>query len=198
MTPEEALKKVDRLVKMYANKYVRFSIRGGLCLDDIIQAGREGVLEAHKRFKPEINSHFPTYAGWWIRAMIERECLDRGDTVRVPRNSRRKLKAQGKHVPGKAFLDSVDPATGDTLLDRLPAPAEDPEFPKEAIQAVRSAMVRLKDRERIAVTMRYMEDKNLREIGDHLGVCRERARQLVELGLCNLTRYMPNHVKHYL
>jgi len=67
---KEALKKLTesnlRFVVSYVKKY-----RGiGLSLLDLINEGNLGLLEAARRFDPEKNVKFISYAVWWIRQAI--------------------------------------------------------------------------------------------------------------------------------
>jgi RNA polymerase primary sigma factor len=67
---KEALKKLTesnlRFVVSYVKKY-----RGmGLSLLDLINEGNLGLIEAAKRFDPQKNVKFISYAVWWIRQAV--------------------------------------------------------------------------------------------------------------------------------
>jgi len=53
-------------------------------LEDLAQEGFVGLLRAAKRFDPERNIRFTTYARWWVRAQMTRAVDTTGRTVRLP------------------------------------------------------------------------------------------------------------------
>ncbi|MEM9988251.1 MAG: sigma-70 family RNA polymerase sigma factor, partial [Pseudomonadota bacterium] len=56
-------------MRMAVSTAIKF--RGyGLPIADLIQEGAIGLLEAAKRFDPDREVRFGTYAGWWIRASM--------------------------------------------------------------------------------------------------------------------------------
>jgi RNA polymerase sigma-32 factor len=67
-----------RLVISIAARFRKF----GLPLNDLIQEGHIGLLEAASRFEPEREVRFSTYATWWIRAAIQDYVLRNWSIVR--------------------------------------------------------------------------------------------------------------------
>ncbi len=53
-------------------------------LEDLAQEGFMGLLRAAKRFDPDRNIRFSTYARWWVRAQMTRAVDTSGRTVRLP------------------------------------------------------------------------------------------------------------------
>lgn len=72
----------------------------------------------------------------------------------------------------------------------LPVAPDDARSDLELACALRLLILTLTDKERLVLCMRFGIDKpdeaSLAEIGEHLGVCSERARQLVERALSKL------------
>ncbi len=51
---------------------------------DLVQEGYIGLLRAAKRFDPDRDIRFSTYARWWVRAQMTRAIDHAGRTVRLP------------------------------------------------------------------------------------------------------------------
>ncbi len=55
-----------------------------LTLQDMIQEGNLGLMEAAERFEPERGFKFSTYATWWIRQRVMRAISECSRTIRLP------------------------------------------------------------------------------------------------------------------
>jgi RNA polymerase sigma-32 factor len=75
-----------RLVISLASKFRHF----GLPMNDMIQEGHVGLLEAAARFQPERDVRFSTYATWWIRASMQDYILRNWSIVRGGTSSTQK------------------------------------------------------------------------------------------------------------
>ncbi len=216
---KEALKELVlanlKFVVSLANKYKN----SGIPLTDIINQGNIGLLEAAKRFDPEKNVKFITYAVWWIRQAIIQGITEQTGSVRLPikqahilykiNMAKERLTKELSHEP---TFEDISKATGidindiDTVLRvsrndlSLDAPIrnnEDITFLDnlEAVNNVETDIINktlrnsiedmisdLSDREIDIITKRYglygEKPQTLGEIGDELGISRERVRQL--------------------
>jgi RNA polymerase sigma-32 factor len=137
---EEALHQLARshlrLVVAVAMRYRRY----GLPLQDLIQEGNVGMLEAAARFEPAREVRFSTYASWWIRAAIQDYVLRNWSIVRGGTSSgqkalffnlrriRARLAQRGGSSAGAPFYDELARALGANRADvermdaRLSAP----------------------------------------------------------------------------
>jgi RNA polymerase sigma-32 factor len=67
---------------------VAVSFRGyGLPLEEMIQEGNIGLMQAIARFEPERGFRLSTYAMWWIRASIQEYILNNWSLVKIGTNS---------------------------------------------------------------------------------------------------------------
>jgi RNA polymerase primary sigma factor len=56
----------------------------GLDLLDLISEGNLGLIEAAKRFDPNRENKFLTYASWWVRQAIFHALAEHGSKIRLP------------------------------------------------------------------------------------------------------------------
>jgi RNA polymerase primary sigma factor len=217
---EEALQRLVeanlRFVVSYSKRY-----RGlGLAFLDLIHEGTLGLIEAAKRFDPERNVKFISYAVWWVRQAIFHALSEHSRVFRLPQ----KMSGQVSRIEGVRDLLASElerPPTSQEVADRalitpkevetlLMATGEDvslstaigdgnTEFgdtleqesiPSAEIELIRESfneqikqlVEELEDKEREVITMRFGLDgedpRTLQEIGDTLGLSRERIRQI--------------------
>jgi len=69
-----------RLVISIAKVYVN----PNLSIEELINEGTIGLMEAVKRFDPGEECRFSTYATWWIKQALRRALLSHGRSVRIP------------------------------------------------------------------------------------------------------------------
>ncbi len=118
-----------RLVVSIAREYAG----RGVPMLDLIQEGSIGLLEAAKRFDPQLEYRFSTYAAKWIRSSIRRCCLTHGDLVHVPLHTAEKMRkllavknALQQELGREATLSEIAQRSGipedkaKQLLERLP------------------------------------------------------------------------------
>jgi RNA polymerase primary sigma factor len=112
-----------KIVVTLANRH----IGQGVPIDDLIQEGNLGLIEAARRVKPDTNTRFITYASLWIRKYLNEAVVAHGRIVRLPHNQeydRYKAKAAGEEVASLSSVeidapvgDDNDTTIGDVLLN---------------------------------------------------------------------------------
>lgn len=179
-----------RLVINLARRYQRPAC---MEVEDLVQYGMLGLLRAATDFDPDSYSgiRFSTYATYWIRNTINKGLIDEGHMIRVPRYLREAAKRLDAGQEVKAIHRRlvehyrgivVDHDAGDEgcMLGEIPdpAPADDALEHREELARVSRAMCTLTPSRRYVLEGRFLEGRKLWELGDELGVSRERIRQI--------------------
>lgn len=105
-----------KMVVKVARAYGRF----GLPVNDLIQEGTIGLIQAVRKFNPERDVRLSTYAAWWIRAAIQDYVVRSWSLVRVGKTAaHRALFFAIKRMA--ADLKTGADALSDEVLTRLAA-----------------------------------------------------------------------------
>ncbi|MBP7149038.1 MAG: RNA polymerase sigma factor RpoD/SigA [Acidobacteria bacterium] len=193
----------------------------GLPLEDLLNEGNLGLIEAARRYDPSKGTKFITYAIWWIRKSILKALAEQVNLVRVPtyqmkkvkevRETERTLRKELGRSPERqeisARMDvslkkvdqvlqvhskevSLDDTVGkdrktpvsDFLVDPDDESPEDNLLKREGTTLVTEALEFLTEQERVVIKHRFGLDGSmiltLKEIGEKMGVSRERVRQI--------------------
>ncbi|MCU0241134.1 MAG: RNA polymerase sigma factor RpoD/SigA [Vicinamibacteria bacterium] len=148
---------LNRMVEANLRFVVSFGKRYrnlGLSFLDIIHEGNLGLIEAAKRFDPERNVRFISYAVWWIRQAILHALTEQTRILRLPQRLvalRSKLKAA--HADLASELDR--PATDEEAAARA-------EISKEELAALQWT-----PNEEVSLSTTVGEDGGI-ELGDTL------------------------------
>ena len=140
------------LVKSIANKYAHL----GVPIEDIIQEGLIGLLEAEKKFDETKGTKLSTYATFWIKKKI--------------------LESIEKEKKSSLYSVSLDDSVQENKLQteikteskKISIPDNFPNIEKKILQLL------------------FYEEKTLKEIAEILNISRERTRQLKEKALRRL------------
>ncbi|MDA0998968.1 MAG: RNA polymerase sigma factor RpoD/SigA [bacterium] len=205
-----------RYVVSVANKYKGF----GLSLEDLINEGNIGLIQAVRRFDPYRGVKLITYAVWWIRQSIMHAIADHTGTVRLPvkqaalankvRQAYKQLHQELRREPtGQEISEyihvaipeiesvmrvsrdylSLDSPIGEnddtSYLDMMESdnftPVEEDTFQHSLEEEIEELLQGLDPRERKIIRMRYGfegEPMTLEDIGQKIGLSRERIRQI--------------------
>ncbi|WP_297455335.1 RNA polymerase sigma factor RpoD/SigA [Persephonella sp.] len=239
---KEALKKlVEGNLRFVVNVAKNF-MGWGVPLTDLIAAGNLGLIEAAKRFDPDRDVKFISYAVWWIRQAIMQTIFQQTGAVRIPvkeslfiskvKETYEKLKEKLKREPTIEEIAkevdaspkkvrnalqvvrmpySLDKPLGEeedlTLLDLLSKKGTE-DVEKEIVEEslhkeLNKLLNALDERERAIIEYRFglkgEEPKTLTEVGEILGISRERVRQLEQRALKKLrTLAIKKHLKDFL
>jgi len=121
----------ERAMKRLVEANLRFVVkvalryRGcGLSLLDLINDGNIGMLEAARRYSPEYNVKFITYAVWWIRQAIMQACASGGGAVKLPLRKAR-LASQVSDARADLSQQLQSTPTDSEVAEELDVPASD-------------------------------------------------------------------------
>src|SRR5437016_4091324 len=152
----------------------------GLGLQDLIEEGNLGLLRAVEGFDHRMNTRFSTYASYWIKQSIKRALVNTAKTIRIPaymvdllakwRRAMSKLHEELGRTPRQEMVEAVD------------------------LHHVLGLLEKMDKREATVLRMRFgldnEEPKTLKEIGECLGLTRERVRQIESEALSALRESM--------
>jgi len=206
---------IDRLVEANLRFVVHYAkrYRGlGLSYMDLVHEGSLGLIEAAKRFDPERNVKFISYAVWWVRQAIFHSLSAHVRVFRLPQKlsgqvsrlatAREKLKLELERAPTTEELAertlfskeeverlllaagddvSLSTAVGEDGNLELGDTLEQDSVPSVE-QRIQDMVGGLDEKEREVMRMRFGLDgddpKTLQEIGETMGLSRERIRQI--------------------
>jgi RNA polymerase sigma factor (sigma-70 family) len=170
--------------------------------DDAIQAGRMGILRAIELFDPE-KAKFSTYATIWIRNRIVMAMRD-AHLIHTPRQTkgppdaahRRQLAAvqdaeywsiDGEHVQvADGWADDIDET------ERIEGIRGDV---GRALRLLAERNPRMAEAVAGWFGLDGREPEKLQEIGDRLGITKERVRQLKDRGLKILAKHLRSYAE---
>jgi RNA polymerase sigma factor (sigma-70 family) len=175
-----------RLVVKIAKEYRSSSIG----LEDLISEGNLGLIEAAERFDPSRGVRFLSYASWWIRKYMLRALERHAHLTSSPkpaaqgsdgdspaRVERQRILSLGDFMQSSGERDVIE-----TIASEAAPGPEARILATDLVQALVSVLHKLPEREREILVAHFGLDgvpgRTLQEIGETLGLTRERVRQL--------------------
>jgi RNA polymerase sigma-32 factor len=79
-------KAMHKIIRAYSKLVIAFSMKFknyGLPVNDLVQEGHIGLMQAMAKFEPDRDIRFSTYASWWIRSAIQDYVLKNWSIVRT-------------------------------------------------------------------------------------------------------------------
>jgi RNA polymerase sigma factor for flagellar operon FliA len=193
----------------------------GVDVENLESAGVVGLVEAANRFNPERGIKFETYAYTRIRGAMLDELRRNSFLPQHVLENLASVRRAYQTLPGPVTVEALATATGMgsekvaeclaalrwtrmTSLDDVASPGEvqtahagdQPTAPIEQAELqnlLARAIESLPERLRLIVTMYYLEDLRLKEIGDLLDLSESRVSRLLDEALFDLGEYMRGH-----
>lgn len=152
--------------------------RGSLTLDDLIAEGVFGLIHAARNFDPSRGCKFSTPAVWWIRQAMQRAVLGKAHMIRIPAYQRGKVS-----VP----VSQADDDWAKVIKDESAGP-EDEAIAGEQRAEVAGLLRRLSKQYQDVIRWRFYDGLTLEQIGQRLGISKERVRQIEAKALAIMRR----------
>lgn len=168
------LKQHEGWLALNANHWLR--LNPWLDFDDLMQEGRLALLRAHERFDPSANVKLLTFATICIQRAMGDHARCFAHPVKYPRQRGRTR----QEVLRISFNECVFEGARQTWSEVLTTPEPDLEYSPagELMALVEKALLKLTAKQQAVVKARFMEGRKLHDIGQELGVSRERIRQI--------------------
>jgi len=195
----------------------------GLSLPDLINEGNIGLIKAIKKFDETRGFKFISYAVWWIRQQISQALNDTSRLIRLPANknldSLRANRAEQKLIAtigrevsyeeiSKECEVSKETIEVVNVKESVPEDLdyfgkEDPEEISSIEKDIQRVLSTITEREGFIIDRYYgltiRESMTLEDIGEELGLTRERVRQIKEKAVKKLKHQKRNILlKKYL
>lgn len=184
-----------RMVITFAKKY------GGIPLEDLIQAGNEGLVRSIEKFDINKSKNIVSFMNTYINRQIKMELANTKSNIRIPINRQRGLSLEDSN-PAFSRLISLDiifeegegfgsnqQTYGDMVIDEDDATEYD--NTNEAFAAVlRHHLDRMKPAYQEVLRLHYFEGMSLADIGQLQGKTREAVRQNHEKGLAQMRKLL--------
>jgi RNA polymerase sigma-32 factor len=160
----------------------------GRQLEDLVQEGALGLIQAIRRFDPAKGASLITYAAFWIRAFVMKHIMENVRVVRVVRTRAERVAFfHGVVGAAEVSFDAKSVRDARPLKDLVadPAPRTDEVVETaELVQRVREVVARLEGRleSRDATILRERlltdEPRSLGDLGRRVSLSGERVRQI--------------------
>jgi len=163
---------------------------------ELIQEGNMGLMIAVERFDPEHGTKFSTYAIWWIKQRIRKAMPTLNEVGRLPQHIWDKFWRNQRTGEATAKAEDLKKAesflTGILEVDESSCKVQSDTFDEVAQQDLIRHILEIVDclycdRTREIILMRFGVDveapMTLEQIGQRLGITKERVRQIEAEGL---------------
>jgi len=181
------LQEYGRMIRAMAFRW--HQLNPSVDVDDLYQEGLIALNRAVECHSPE-ETAFTSYLWVSVKRRMRRWTAWNRDTIRVPETAL--IKSRWDARVESMSLSMATTEDGGELEDLIAAPAgevllaED----KALVELLHAALAELKPVEREIITALYLEEKKPREVGEALGVTRQRVEQIGQaaIGALRLNR----------
>jgi RNA polymerase sigma factor (sigma-70 family) len=150
--------------------------------DDMFHAGVVALIDAARLFRPETGFQFSTYATIAISRRVVENMNEQSNGI--SRGKADGYHRRGEKIPHPVSMHYESQKGREGVLeiaDTRPSPvavAAENEADAGKLAGLDSLLSELTERERRVLHLRFVEGVTLREVGEEIGVTRERVRQI--------------------
>lgn len=178
-----------RFVVSMASKYQG----SGLDVSDLVCEGNIALVRAAERFDATRGSRFISYAAPFVRRSMEKAIAEQTGLYNIPEGEMTPLeKKRSRAIAADAPLGGRKNVSLLNVLEDTSVPAADGTVGRESLNGIiRDSMECLNEREKQVITLFFgidHEKMTFAEIGEEMGLKRERVRQIRDIALRKLTK----------
>lgn len=170
----------------------------GLSEDDLISEGNIGLMYAAQKFDGSKGTRFVNFAATYIRKAMEEAIKEQKNLYKVPKTENKPFEKKRAHaisIDQPIPVGSSGNFTLQSVLENSNSPFADESLNNSILNGeIQQGMAVLDARERKVLTLIYGlkegEHYTMAEIGDMMGLKRERVRQIRNKALRKLQRKM--------
>ena len=176
-------------VKSIANKYTG----KGLEFDDLVSEGYMAMVQAAQKFDANRGTNFVGYAAPFIRKAMEQAIDQQAGVCKVPKSDRKfACRSANNAVSIDAPLsEGAHYTLLDVLVNKDALMADDNAAFREMLKDLQATLQVLDDREKEVIEKFYgigIAHVTLAEIGEDMGLKRERVRQIRDIALRKISK----------
>ncbi|MED6211931.1 hypothetical protein PIB30_065455 [Stylosanthes scabra] len=196
---DKMIKSNIRLVISIAKNYQG----AGMNLEDLVQEGCRGLVRGAEKFDASKGFKFSTYAHWWIKQAVRKSLSDQSRTIRLPRLGAVLLTPKAPRSLEQKIGINQNLKPSEVIADPDAETAEEQLIKQMMKKDLEMVLESLNPREQQVIRWRFgMDDgrmKTLQEIGEMMGVSRERVRQIESVAFRKLrNKKRTKHFQQYL
>jgi RNA polymerase sigma factor (sigma-70 family) len=147
-------------------------------VDELVDAGKLGIMKADRKFVAKRGVKFLTYAAWWIKSEMQKYLAQQGSAVVVPQN--KYFEAQNfkrSQVNLNAPIDAEDDRTYADVMLSIDEESTDNTERTELLEGITKALAQLKPADQQIVRDYFFENKTMDEIAVQNGVTHQAIQQ---------------------